>query len=174
MIKTGYETDIIVHGVLLNGLCKNGLMIDALKFFFQAVYGGVKPNVCTFNMLIDGCCRLKQLSDAVKVYIQMGIYNIKPDLVMYTVLIKEDAAQEVFEQLAESGPEPDIVTFNTVICGKMEDAMLMINTMLEKGPEPNVVAYSCLIDGYFKSENTKGALELLEEMLKSVSPNIVS
>ncbi|KAM1735558.1 hypothetical protein ACFX12_014016 [Malus domestica] len=56
----------------------------------------------------------------------------------------------------------------------MEDAMLMINTMLEKGPEPNVVAYSCLIDGYFKSENTKGALELLEEMLKSVSPNIVS
>ncbi|KAM2556379.1 hypothetical protein TB2_013613 [Malus domestica] len=85
-----------------------------------------------------------------------------------------DAAQEVFEQLAESGPEPDIVTFNTMSCGKMEDAMLMINTMLEKGPEPNVVAYSYLIDGYFKSENTKGALQLLEEMLKSVSPNIVS
>ena len=67
---------------------KNGLMGDALRFFFQAVYRGIKLNVYTFNMLIDGCCRLKRLRDAVKVYIKLGVYNIGPDLVMYTVLLK--------------------------------------------------------------------------------------
>ncbi|KAM1735557.1 hypothetical protein ACFX15_013447 [Malus domestica] len=149
-----------------------GDLVKSVKVYRRKLKEGISPNSVSYTILINGMCQdgkvaeacgifgqiLKcgsvpsietiegRLRDAVKVYIQMGVYNMKPDLVTYTVLIK----------------------------GKMEDAMLMINTMLEKGPEPNVVAYSCLIDGYFKSENTKGALELLEEMLKSVSPNIVS
>ncbi|KAB2607879.1 pentatricopeptide repeat-containing protein [Pyrus ussuriensis x Pyrus communis] len=183
MIKTGYEPDIILYGV----------------FFFQAVYRGIKLNVYTFNMLIDGCCRLKRLRDAVKVYIKLGVYNIGPDLVMDTVLIKgiselgrlSDALvfffQSVkkgflpdvvtyctlicfFEQLAESGPEPDVVTYNTMICGYCSQRRLDVALQLFE----EMMQGHCLIDGCFKSENMKSAFELHEEMLKSISPNIVS
>ena len=60
-------------------------------------------------------------------------------------------ARQPFEEMIQGQCKPNAITCTILIdafCkeGKMDDAMLMIDTMLEKDPEPNVVTYSCLID----------------------------
>ncbi|KAM2761832.1 hypothetical protein PS2_013622 [Malus domestica] len=91
----------------------------------------------------------------------MRINGVNPDLPLIMssliyMIFKEscvDAAQEVFEQLAESGPEPDIVTFNTMSCGycsqrRLDVALQLFEEIIQGQRKPNAITCTILTDAF--------------------------
>lgn len=87
-----------------------------------------------------------------------------------------DDAIKIFENVANLGYSPEIMTYNNIIwatghCGREELATQYYKQLLQQpqyGPKsfkPNVYSFSALMHAYAKSQNYRKALSYLEELL---------
>jgi len=52
--------------ILVDTLCKEGMLIDAKKVFDMMIQQGIEPDVVSYNSLIGGYCLQNKLKDAIK------------------------------------------------------------------------------------------------------------
>ncbi|KAF9587241.1 hypothetical protein IFM89_039549 [Coptis chinensis] len=146
IFKKMKETGLIPNAVaMLDGLCKDGLVQDAMKLFGLMRDKGTIPEVVIYTAVVDGFSKAHKFDDAKRIFRKMQTNGIPPNAFSYTILIQglcrgrnlEDAADFCVEML-EAGHLPNVSTFTTLIDGFCKDkgvqeAESTVRRLREKG-----------------------------------------
>ncbi|KAF8378534.1 hypothetical protein HHK36_029877 [Tetracentron sinense] len=182
----GIYHDIIVSGIpqskytntiLIDGLCRQLRLQDAVKFFQETKGNDFRPCVVSLNILMSGFCK-KGFVDVAKSFLCMMLkHGLLPDRYSYNTLIHGlcvagcmEEALEFSDDMERHGVEPDVVTYNILVygfrlLGLMSEALKVIHKMLLKGLSLDLVTYTILICGHCQRGNIEEGLKLREEML---------
>lgn len=140
------ETGLIPNAVaMLDGLCKDGLVQDAMKLFGLMREKGSIPEVVIYTAVVEGFCQAHKFDDAKRIFRKMKNNGVVPNAFTYGVLVRsfcngvvlDDAVLFVMEML-EAGYSPNLQTFVALVgvCCKersLEDAQEVIGNMKKKG-----------------------------------------
>ncbi|RDX62082.1 Pentatricopeptide repeat-containing protein, partial [Mucuna pruriens] len=144
IFKKMKETGLIPNAVaMLDGLCKDGLVQEALKLFGLMREKGTIPEVVIYTAVVEGYTKAHKADDAQRIFRKMQSSGISPNAFSYTVLI-----QGLYK------------------CSRLQDAFEFCVEMLEAGHSPNVTTFVGLVDGFCKEkgiEEAKGAVKTLTE-----------
>ncbi|KAJ9178665.1 hypothetical protein P3X46_010532 [Hevea brasiliensis] len=193
MRNKGISTNVITYNSLIHGLCKLGKRNQALAFilidilckegmvseaqntFKILIQRGLEPNVVTYNSLIDGLCISDQWKEALALLKNMVGRNISSNVFTFNKLINTlckkglvSNAQIIIRIMIQIGVEPGVVTYNSLMDGYLFNLMVTNRIV-------NVFSYNILINGYCKSKRIDEAKKLFDEMpWKSLFPNSVT
>ncbi|OIV94782.1 hypothetical protein TanjilG_12995 [Lupinus angustifolius] len=144
IFKRMKETGLIPNAVaMLDGLCKDGLVQEALKLFGLMREKGTIPEIVVYTAVVEGYTKAHKSDDAKRIFRKMQSTGISPNAFSYAVLI-----QGLYK------------------CNRLEDAFELCVEMLEAGHSPNVTTFVGLVDGFCKEkgvEEAKGAIKTLIE-----------
>ncbi|CAN1239850.1 Pentatricopeptide repeat-containing protein At1g62930, chloroplastic [Linum grandiflorum] len=192
VFRLGFEPNVVMFTTLIDGLCKDGNVVQAVKLLDKiAAQGmkakGVSPDAVTYNCLIRCLCDLKQWERSVMLLNEMVELNILPTVVTCNTLVdaycKEGKVSEATTLLGimiRKGVHPDIVTFSSLIegyClqGRLDEAKKLFNSITSMGHKQDVYCYSIMINGYCGKERLDEAKKLFDEMPeKGLVPNKVT
>lgn len=140
------ETGLIPNAVaMLDGLCKDGLVQEAMKLFGLMREKGTIPEVVIYTAVVEGFCKAQKLDDALRIFRKMQSNGITPNAFSYGVLIQGlykgkrlDDAKEFCLEMLENGNSPNMATFTGLVDGfcrekGLEEAQSMIRTLRQKG-----------------------------------------
>lgn len=144
IFKKMKETGLIPNAVaMLDGLCKDGNVQEALKLFGLMREKGTIPEIVIYTAVVEGYTKAHKADDAKRIFRKMQSNGISPNAFSYTVLI-----QGLYK------------------CSRLQDAFEVCVEMLEAGHSPNVTTFVGLVDGFCKEkgvEEAKGAIKTLIE-----------
>lgn len=140
------ETGLIPNAVaMLDGLCKDGLVQEAMKLFELMREKGTIPEVVIYTAVVEGFLQARKPDDAKRIFRKMQNNGIAPNAFSYSVLIQglykceklEDAIEFTLE-MSEAGYSPNVATFVGLVDGicrekGVEDAKTFINDLRKKG-----------------------------------------
>jgi pentatricopeptide repeat protein len=124
------QTGLIPNAVaMLDGLCKNGLMQDAMKLFGLMREKGAIPEVVIYTAVVDAFCKAAKLDDAVRILRKMQGNGIIPNAFSYWLLIQG-------------------------LCkgGRLDDAVVFCVEMFEAGLSPNAETFVDMVDAVCKAK----------------------
>ncbi|KAM2953248.1 hypothetical protein FF1_031650 [Malus domestica] len=105
MLNSGISPDIYTYNVLLNTLCKEERIQEALTLFGTMTEKGIKPDVFTFNSLISASCKSGNWDEGVRLFKNMIDYGVLPDIVTYNAVLdalcKEGRTEEALNLVEE-------------------------------------------------------------------------
>ncbi|KAA8535904.1 hypothetical protein F0562_028382 [Nyssa sinensis] len=146
IFKKMKETGLIPNAVaMLDGLCKDGLVQEAMKLFGLMREKGTIPEVVIYTAVVEGFCKAHKLDDATRIFRKMQNSGISPNAFSYAVLIQGlykskrlDDALDFCGDLLEAGHSPNLATFTGLVewfCREkgVEEAQSMIRTLKQKG-----------------------------------------
>lgn len=98
MISSGVCLNVVTCSTLLDGICDNGKLKDALEMFkvmqkskmdldASHPFNGVEPDVQTYNILICGLINNGNFLEAEELYEEMPHRGIVPDTITYSSMI---------------------------------------------------------------------------------------
>ncbi|KAK9677678.1 hypothetical protein RND81_11G160300 [Saponaria officinalis] len=130
---------------MLDGLCKDGLVHEAMKLFGVMRERGTMPEVVVYTAVVEGFCQAQKFDDAKRIFKKMQDNGIVPNAFSYTVLVKglckgkrlEEAVDFCVEML-EAGHSPNVPTFTDLVhefCKEkgIDDAQKVILSLKQKG-----------------------------------------
>lgn len=144
LFKKMKETGMIPNAVaMLDGLCKDGLVQDAMKLFGLMREKGSMPEVVIYTAVVEGFCKAAKFDDAKRIFRKMQKNEVVPNAFSYSVMIQG-------------------------LCkGKrLEDAVEFCNEMLDVGKSPNGTTFTGLVDVCCKEKGIKEAEELVSGLRK--------
>ena len=140
------ESGLIPNAVaMLDGLCKDGLVQEAMKLFGLMRERGTIPEVVIYTAVVEGFCKARQLDDAVRIFRKMQSNGISPNAFSYTVLLRGmykgnrlDSAVDFCVEMLEAGHSPNVATLVDIVnefCKEkgVEEAKKVIVTLKQKG-----------------------------------------
>lgn len=117
------ETGLIPNAVaMLDGLCKDGLIQEAMKLFGVMRETGTIPEIVVYTAVVEGFSKAERFDDAKRVFRKMQNHGISPNAFSYKVLIEgllrgkrlEDSVDFCLEML-DAGHSLTVATFTDVI-----------------------------------------------------------
>ena len=142
IFKKMKETGLIPNAVaMLDGLCKDGNVQEALKLFGLMREKGTIPETVIYTAVVEGYTKAHRADDAIRIFRKMQSNGISPNAFSYTVLI-----QGLYK------------------CSRLQDAVEFCVEMLEAGHSLNVTTFVGLVDGFCKEngiEEAKGVIKTL-------------
>ncbi|XP_028114903.1 pentatricopeptide repeat-containing protein At3g22470, mitochondrial-like [Camellia sinensis] len=163
MQAAGIISDSQTYGILLDGLCKNGHISEALSLF---------------HVMESNSLHLDILDTARALFSNLSSKGLQPDVKTYTTMIQgfcEEGllhdAKELFVKMEHNGCLPNDVTYNTIIRGfigqhKCYEALILVEEMVQRGFSANASNSSLVIDIL----STKGQDPALQEVIKKYMP----
>ncbi|XP_039115411.1 putative pentatricopeptide repeat-containing protein At3g16890, mitochondrial [Dioscorea cayenensis subsp. rotundata] len=79
--------DRFTYNILIHGVCRLGIVGEALRLVKQMERLGHTPNVFTYTMLVDGFCNAKKVDEAFRVLDMMARRKVAPSDATYRSLI---------------------------------------------------------------------------------------
>ncbi|KAJ7295918.1 hypothetical protein O6H91_Y155500 [Diphasiastrum complanatum] len=168
IIRSGFESDVVVGNTLVDMYAKCGCIEDACKVFNKIE----KRDVVSWNAMIAGYAQQGYGKEALPLYEQMKQEGVQPDYVTYVVLLKACASTGSLEQgrqlhsyIIRSGFESDVIVGSALVdmyakCGSIVHARQAFDKMSER----DVVSWNAMIAGYAQQGHGKDALALYELM----------
>ncbi|KAJ7975890.1 Pentatricopeptide repeat-containing protein family [Quillaja saponaria] len=142
IFKRMKETGLIPNAVaMLDGLCKDGLVQEAMKLFGLMREKGTIPEVVIYTAVVEGFAKAQKPEDAKRIFRKMQNNGISPNAFSYTVII-----QGLYK------------------CNKLEDAVDFCVEMLEAGHSPNVTTFVGLVGGFCKEKGVEEAQSLIRTL----------
>uniref|UniRef100_A0A0D9V1U7 Pentacotripeptide-repeat region of PRORP domain-containing protein n=1 Tax=Leersia perrieri TaxID=77586 RepID=A0A0D9V1U7_9ORYZ len=133
------ETGLIPNAVaMLDGLCKNGLVQDAMKLFGLMREKGSIPEVVVYTAVVEAFCKGGKLDDAVRIFRKMQGNGVIPNAFSYWLLIQG-------------------------LCkgGRLDDAVDLCVEMFEAGHSPNAMTFVGLVDAVCKAKGSEAGEKLV-------------
>jgi len=146
-IKTnGTQPNDIIYGCLMNCAVRCSNLPLMIEIFQKMKSQGMKPNAIIYTTLIKGYNKMKQFQKAFEIFDELSVEEKnKSNIVIYNAILDVCVESGNFEKLKE--------IYNDLKKSAIED---------ESNPQPNLVTYSTVIKGYFKSNNLTEAYNLYE------------
>ncbi|KAK6915326.1 Pentatricopeptide repeat [Dillenia turbinata] len=133
------------YNTLLNGLCKNHQLDEAIALFKAIDDGPLKPDIVGHNA-----------DNAKGVFTGIFQRGIQPSVHTYTIMIGGlrrgllDDAIDMLQEMDKNKCSPNNCTYNTLIPAllknKTSQALKLIDAMLNKGVSPNSSTVALLLD----------------------------
>ena len=192
LLKKMYDDKRVIHSVgcfnpIIDSLCKEGQMHEALILFHDMIKLGVLPNCITYSSLIHSFCGFGRWEEAKRFLFDMINAGISPDVCTYSALVdslcKENKTQEaesLFGLMTKKGIRRNVVTFNSLISvwcksGRWVEVTQLLEYMMDDGISADIVTYSTMLDSLFKEGRTKETLDLMEVMTtRDLKPTVVT
>ncbi|KAJ7534652.1 hypothetical protein O6H91_13G104300 [Diphasiastrum complanatum] len=168
IIRSGFESDMIVGNALIDMYAKCGYMEDAHEVFIKMN----ERDAISWTAMIAGYAGQGHGKEALALYAQMKQEGVKPNKVTFAVLLKacgSIAALELGKQLhshvIKRGFESDVIVGSALVdmyakCGSIEHAYQVFENMHER----DVVSWNAMIAGYAQQGFGKESLTFLEQM----------
>ncbi|KAJ7528130.1 hypothetical protein O6H91_16G085400 [Diphasiastrum complanatum] len=172
IIKSGFESDVIVGSTLVDMYAKCGCIENACEVFKNMT----ERDVVSWNAMISGYAEHGLGKEALALYERMRQEGVQPDNVTYVVLVKACASIAALEQgkqlhsdIISSGFETDMIVGNTLVdmyakCGCIE----LARNVFDKISERDLMSWSAMIVGYVQQGLSKEALFLYGQMKQEV------
>ncbi|KAI8561112.1 hypothetical protein RHMOL_Rhmol04G0311700 [Rhododendron molle] len=186
------EPNVVMCGTIINGPCKVGNTVTAIRLLRIMEEGSCEPNTIMYSTVIDSLCKDGMVDDAVSLLLEMKdrgqmdeamrVFNkmvgmgIQPNIRSHTILIngyckkmKIDEAMHLFREMPRKGLKPTVETFNTVLqglfwVGRCAAAHRLFDEMQVEGIIPSTLTFGILLDGLCKNGNIAMALTLFHTM----------
>lgn len=135
IFKKMKEGGLIPNAVaMLDGLCKDGLVQEAMKLFGLMRDKGTIPEVVIYTAVVEGFCKAHKIEDAKRIFRKMQTNGIAPNAFSYGVLVQG--------------------LYN---CNMLDDALAFCAEMLESGHSPNVPTFVGLVDALCREKGVQQA-----------------
>ncbi|TVU49006.1 hypothetical protein EJB05_00296 [Eragrostis curvula] len=188
MESCGISPSEYSHSIIIDGLCKQDKIGEALSFLKEARKRGMfKPLGMTFNILMSALCKWGFIQFAKSFFGLMLKYGLNPDRYTYSTLIhglckvgSVEEALDICERVTKEGMELDKVTYNSLIngyrlIGLTREIPKMIKKMTHQGFEPDLVTYTILIAGLCEGGDVEEGLKIRKDLLdQGLQLNIVT
>ncbi|KAG2261813.1 hypothetical protein Bca52824_068892 [Brassica carinata] len=151
IFKAMKEGGLIPNAVaMLDGLCKDGLVQEAMKLFGSMRDKGTIPEVVIYTAVVEGFCKAHKIEDAKRIFRKMQTSGISPNAFSYGILVQGlyacnmlDDAVDFCVEMLESGHSPNVPTFVGLVdalCREkgVEQARSAIDTLNQKGFAANL------------------------------------
>ncbi|KAK9099743.1 hypothetical protein Scep_023173 [Stephania cephalantha] len=160
----------VAYTMVVDGLCKEGMLNKALDLCATMRKRGVSPNIVTYNSVINGLCRQGCHVEALRLFDSLEQIGVSPTCVTYGSLISTlsnegyiQDAKQLFEKMIIKDCTPNICIYNSLIdgyckVGLLEEALKLLNNMEESFVEPDSFTVSAVINGCCKKGDMEGAL----------------
>jgi len=144
MRETGKHRNTILYTTLIKGYGLDKNLQGALQLFREMPREGVPYNTITYNSIIDACVKSQDLATA------------------------ESLLQEITSH--QSGLEPDLITFSTLLkgychAGDLDKALQLAEAIKARGLRCDELVYNTLMDGCVKANDVSAGVGLFEEMV---------
>ncbi|XP_050230038.1 pentatricopeptide repeat-containing protein At4g38150 [Mercurialis annua] len=144
IFKKMKETGLIPNAVaMLDGLCKDGLVQEAMKLFALMRDRATIPEVVVYTAVIDGFFKAHQPHDAKRIFAKMMDNSIVPNAFTYTVLIQ-----------------------GLCKCNLVDDAVHFCLRMLDAAHSPNVATFVGLVDALCRANGVQAAQGVVHDLRK--------
>ncbi|XP_010510862.1 PREDICTED: pentatricopeptide repeat-containing protein At2g26790, mitochondrial-like [Camelina sativa] len=153
MVERGLIPDLFTYTIMIHTYCRLNELQKADDLFEDMKQRGIKPDVVTYTVLLNSYQKLdpetgsvqgeeqkKRVSEFWRKFTAAGIGL---DVVCYTVLIDRQCK-----------------------INNIEKATKLFDRMIESGLEPDMVAYKTLLSGYFRRGYIDKAVALVTELSK--------
>lgn len=130
---------------MLDGLCKDGLVQEAMNLFSLMREKGTIPEVVIYTAVVEGFCKAFKFDDAKRIFRKMQSKGITPNAFSYNVLIQGlckgrswDDAAEFCTEMCEAGHSPNMATLVGLVDGYcrekgFEEAHSVVLRLRQKG-----------------------------------------
>ncbi|XP_018478989.2 LOW QUALITY PROTEIN: pentatricopeptide repeat-containing protein At5g41170, mitochondrial [Raphanus sativus] len=198
--QMGIEPGVVMYTTLIESLCRNGLVDNAMDMLNRMENDGVRPDAVTYTSLVNGLCNSSRLSDAVRLLndVDMMRRRINPDVIAFNALIdgfvkerKLLEARELYSEMirisvaphvfmVSRGVSPSIRTYNVLLhglClnGKLDKALLIFEDIQKRAIDVNIITYTIIIQGMCRAGKLKDAVDLFCSLpSKGMKPNVVT
>ncbi|XP_037461975.1 putative pentatricopeptide repeat-containing protein At1g13630 isoform X1 [Triticum dicoccoides] len=176
------------HSILIDGLCKQNKVGEALSFLQEAREGGMfRPLGMSFNTLMSALCNWGFIQPAKSFLCLMMKYGLNPNRYTYSTLIHGlckvgclDEAVDLLERVTKEGMKLETVTYNSLIngyrlLGLTREIPKIIQFMRYQGIEPDLVTYTILIAGHCEGGDVEEGMKIRKDILdKGLQLNIVT
>ncbi|CAL5358041.1 unnamed protein product [Camellia sinensis] len=162
--------------VLIQGLCKQGRLDEALEIHRKMVESRSITNMVPYNMLIGACLKAGNVEKAMGLWKQVLQLGLVPDSFTYSVTINGfcklhlvNIAKGFFIQMRAYGHNPTLFDYNTLMAtlckdSSLEQAKRLFHEMKSTNCEPDVASFNTIINGTLKAGDIQSAKQLLMDM----------
>jgi len=177
----------IIYGCLLNACVKSSKIEKACELYDEIQnFSGISMNVVHYSTLIKGYTKIKSFQKAVEIYNKMlNDASVTPNIITYNAILDccvecndIEMMKKIYEEIKhsaikeDSAPQPDLITYSTVIKGysRIHDSDKVLDLYYYlKGRQDMVldeVIYNSVVDGLLKSGKYEECLKVYEDMVK--------
>ncbi|XP_018679908.2 pentatricopeptide repeat-containing protein At1g05600 [Musa acuminata AAA Group] len=178
--QKGCDADVVVYRTLLEALCQNGRTAEAEEILARVLKKGLRSSKRrrTFcGPVLQGLT----VEEAKKVIDEALVVRGVKSLASYRAMLKDlyaegnfDDAQQMFDEMIESGFRPPVSIFEnkiSALCqeGRADDSVRVLEKeMPGKDCVPTVRTYNLVMEGLCKEGKSMRAVECLDKMDKQV------
>ncbi|QHN95741.1 Pentatricopeptide repeat-containing protein [Arachis hypogaea] len=87
-----------MYNIVVDGLCKGGLLNDALDLYFNMLGRGISPDIVTYTSIIYGFCHVSQWKEAGLLLNEIFIKDISLDVYTFNIIIDALCKEEMLLQ----------------------------------------------------------------------------
>ena len=172
LINRGIPVDFHTYVKVLQIVCKTSDLVAGKQVHDHIVKSGLEPNIYLVNNLIKMYISCGLLGDARKLFDKL----VKKDVFTWTILIGGYAqhnhgaeAFEVFRQMLQEGPEPNSVTYLSILkaCASpvtLERGREVHAHIMKAGLLSDVRVGNALVNMYAKSGSVEDARKVFDKM----------
>jgi pentatricopeptide repeat protein len=169
IIKTGFESDILVGSAIVDMYAKCGVTEDARTMFYKMP----ERNVVTWNTIIAGFCQVVDAEEALNYFCEMQQTGIKPNhftvssvLRACTSIASLDYGRQVHAHIIKNSSDIDEFVGSSLVdmyakCGAIDDAC----KWFEKMPKCDIVSWNTMVAGYAQNGLGEEASRLFHKVL---------
>ncbi|XP_076925589.1 pentatricopeptide repeat-containing protein At4g01570-like [Bidens hawaiensis] len=168
--------DLCTYNSLIQSLCFNGKVNDALIVWEELKSSGHEPDDFTYRIIIQGCCKCYRINDATRIFSEMQHNGFRPDTIVYNSVLdgflksgKVMEACQLFEKMVDDGVRASCCTYNILIDGLFKNrrgqaAYTLFGELKKKGRFVDGITCSIVVFHLCKDGMIEEALELVAEM----------
>jgi pentatricopeptide repeat protein len=187
MKSVGVSPNEIIYGCLLNACIKCNKIEKACDIYEDILASNITMNLILYTTLIKGFTQIKNFKKAFELYEKMmKDKSFDANIIAYNAILDccvecgdFDMMSKIYEEiksnalLNENSPQPDLITYSTVIKGysrmKNIEKVLEIYTYLKNRDDMvlDEVIFNSILDGLLKAGRYEDALKTYEDMKKN-------
>ncbi|XLS58487.1 hypothetical protein HN51_008242 [Arachis hypogaea] len=85
--KCKQSVDVAGYSTIVDSLCKDGLLSEALSLFSEMITKGLQPDTITYNCLIHGLCTFSRWQEAASLLSKRKQKGIMLDTHTFNILV---------------------------------------------------------------------------------------
>ncbi|KAL0317884.1 UNVERIFIED_CONTAM: Pentatricopeptide repeat-containing protein, chloroplastic [Sesamum angustifolium] len=173
------QPDLWTYNAMISVYGRCGLSSEAEQLFKELGSKGFFPDAVTYNSLLYAFAREGDVEKVKEICEEMVEMGFTKDEMTYNTIIymygkqgKHDHALQIYRDMKSSGRNPDAVTYTVLIdslgkANKMTEAAIVMSEMVNTGIRPTLhnLAYSVMLDVHLRSNSTRKAMLLYQEMI---------
>ncbi|MFQ6641162.1 hypothetical protein Gotur_015453 [Gossypium turneri] len=178
------EPSAVTFSTLINGLCNQSKITEAVCMFDEMTERGYEPNLIAYNIVFKGLSKTGNTDRAVRFLRLMESRGFEPNIVAYNTILdclcQQKEATRLLNEMVDNNISLDIIAYNLLIDALYKEGMISkavetVDMMRKQGIEPNVVTYNTLVDAHCKEGMVSEAEDIVDAIIKrGIEPDVVT